>query len=207
MTRGLVVVASEALLIVAVAAPTFAQTAEPTLEFGRATTLSLFAGAGVDSAEAGPVAGGAIGWQVTPLIGFEGSGEWLGRGIGADGIAAFIKAQVTPVPKLRTRPTLEAGFGLYHTSFETAARSMPLFYQRRMPVTSLGPNGTMNFTDPAFVFGAGITIPVSRHISVRPEVETILAVRNGRSYALSTVSAHIAYQFEHHSVTPDRRAR
>jgi len=43
----------------------------------RGTTLNLFGGAAATSNDQGPIAGGAVGWEVTPRIALEGSGTWF----------------------------------------------------------------------------------------------------------------------------------
>lgn len=207
MTRAIIAFASGVLLTAAAAAPAVAQTTATPVEINQGTTLSVFGGAGRDSSQTGSVAGGAIGWQLTPKVGFEGSCEWLGRGGGADAIAGFVKVQFSPLPRLRTHPILEAGYGLYRISFPRPPRSIPGFYQGRMDGNARGPGAAATLTDPAVALGTGVTLPLTRHLSLRPDLQAIVAFRSSRRYVVTTMAVHLAYQFEHHPVTPSRRSR
>jgi len=209
VTRPYVALMMGALLLAA-ATPAVAQTtqgtAEPT-DFRHATTLSGFAGVAVDSDTTGSAFGGSIGWQLTPRVALQSSGEWLDRGAGADAFAVAFKAQADLFPTLRARPFVEGGLGLYHASFDSRATRMPHFYQRRMNTGRSGPTETAAFTDPACVLGGGLSIGVTRRLMVRPNVEAMVVARHSRTYVVTTVAVHLAYRFEHHPVTPIRRAK
>jgi hypothetical protein len=196
--------------LLAAAAPAVAQTTQettPPTDFRHATTLSGFAGAAVDSNKTGTAFGGSIGWQLTPRVAIQSSGQWLDRGGGADAFAVAFKAQADLFPTLRAHPFIEGGLGLYHASFDSMAARMPPFYQRRMNTGLNGPVETAAFTDPACVLGGGLNIGVTRHLMVRPNVEAMVVARHSRTYVVTTVAVHLAYRFEHHPVTQSRRAK
>jgi hypothetical protein len=63
------------------------------------------------------------------------------------------------------------------------------------------------FTDPAFVAAAGIDVPLSRRVSVRPDVRGMWVVRDGHAYQMVLVGLQLAYHIEDHPVTPSRSTR
>jgi hypothetical protein len=171
------------------------------------TTLSAFAGAGTDSSKTGAVGGMSMGWEATPVLAFEGSGSWLDRGAGADAFAAALKVQAGLRSVRTVVPFVEAGFGLYRAWFDPESTSIPEFYERRMNTTAPATPTPRTFTDPALVFGGGVSLFASRRISLRPDVETMLVRADGQSYFVTTVAVRLAYHFEEHPVTPARRFR
>jgi hypothetical protein len=176
-----------------------AQQATPSEE--HATTLNVFAGAGTDSSQTGPVAGMAMGWEATPLLALEGSGSWLDRGDGADAFAAAFKVQAR-LQSLRTVvPYVEAGFGMYRAWFDPDSTAIPEFYQNRITATD------RTVTDPAFVVGGGVSVFASRRISIRPEIETLLVRDHGRNYFVTTFAARLAYHFGDRPITQAGRRR
>lgn len=209
MTRAYVSLMWGALLL-AGGAPAMAQTAQTTAEppdFRHATTLSAFAGAAVDSDTTGAAFGGSIGWQLTPRVALQGSGEWFDRGAGSDAFAVAFKAQAELFPTLRMRPFLEGGLGLYRASFDSRSVRMPHFYQRRMNMGPNGPAQAAAFTDPACVLGGGLSLGVTRHLMLRPNVEAMVVASHSRTHVVTTVAVHMAYRFEHHPVTPVKRSK
>jgi hypothetical protein len=168
-------------------------------EWQHGTTLNVFMGAGTDSSETGLVAGMAMGWEATSLLAFEGSGSWLDRGAGADAFAAALKVQARLRSVRTVVPFVEAGFGLYRAWFDPESTAIPEFYEPRITATA------RTFTDPAFVFGGGVSLFASRRISIRPDVETMLVRRNGQNYFVTTVAARFAYHFEDRPITPAGR--
>jgi hypothetical protein len=166
-----------------------------------ATTLNVFAGASSDSSETGVAAGMAMGWEVSPLLALEGSGSWLDRGDGADAFAAAFKIQAR-MRSLRTAvPFVEAGFGLYRAWFDPNSTAIPEFYQDRITATD------RTVTDPAFVAGGGVSLMLSRRISLRPEIETMLVRDAGRNYFVTTFAARLAYHFGDRPITQAVRRR
>src|SRR5215207_3282863 len=69
-----------ACLCCGLASPAFTQTDIGSSEWSRGTTLNGFAGVAVDSAHAGPMIGGTVGWEVVPGVAIEGTGAWLDFG-------------------------------------------------------------------------------------------------------------------------------
>jgi len=191
-----------AVVVIVLSVPAAAQTAPPGNDWSHGTSLSVFGGLAGDSSEAGPLAGAAIGWEVTPAIAIEGSGHWLDRGSGADAFAAALKVQAGLMVPHRAVPFLEAGIGLYRAWFDPAADTVPDFYRHRMAATTPGPGVTSTFTDPSFLFGGGVNIFVTRHIAIRPCIESMIVRRDSQNYVVTAVAVHFAYHFESHPVAP-----
>ena len=163
-----------------------------------ATTLNVFAGAATDSSQTGLAAGMAMGWDGSPRLAFEGNGSWFDRGDGANAFAAAAKMQVRVRAARPVVPFVEAGFGLYRAWFDPDSTAIPEFYRDRITATD------RTVTDPAFVFGAGLNLFVSRQISIRPEIETLLVRGGGQNYYVSTFAARFVYHFEDRPITPAR---
>jgi hypothetical protein len=170
-------------------------------EWSRGTTLSGFAGMAMDSKHNGPAIGGVIGYEVTPRLTIEGGGSWFEFGDGASAFAGSIKLRARLWGQRTVDPFLTGGVGFYRASFDRASNVAPGFYQRRMrmPATGLGDT---SFTDPALVAGAGMNIFVTRHFAVRPDVETLIVLRDRRSHVVTTLSLHAVFHIESHPVTP-----
>jgi hypothetical protein len=168
------------------------------------TTLNVFAGAATDSSSTGPVGGAAIGWEFTPRIAIEGSGYWFDRAANADAFAAAVKVQGGLIASRVAMPFVEAGVGLYRASFEPTATAVPDFYRRRISTGPQGPGTTHTFTDPAFVFGGGVNVFLSRHLAIRPHVEAMAVRRDRHDYLVTSAAVRVAYYFESRPVTPLR---
>ena len=182
-------------LVMTLSMPASAQQATAP-EGQHATTLNVFAGAGTDSSETGFVAGMAMGWDVTRQLALEGSGSWLDRGDGADAFSAALKVQARLRTVRTVGPVVEAGFGMYRAWFDPDATAIPEFYRHRITATD------RTVTDPAFVFGGGVSLFASRRISIRPDVETMLVRSSGQNYFVTTFAARFVYHFEDRPITP-----
>jgi hypothetical protein len=90
-------------------------------------------------------------------------------------------------------------------SLDTGQHSPPAFYGRRLSASDPGQGTRFSFTDPAAALGGGITVQVSRHVSLRPEIETIVAWHDASTFVTTSVVVQVAYHFERHVVTPVRR--
>jgi len=188
-----------ALVLLVLAVNAAAQQTDPPEE--HATTLNAFAGAASDWSETGLAAGMAMGWEVSPLLALEGSGSWFNRGAGADAFAASFKV-LARGRSLRTAfPFAEAGFGLYRARFDQGSTAVPEFYQGRITATD------RTVTDPAFVFGGGVSLMVSGRMSLRPEIETLLARDAGQNYFVTTFAVRLAYHFGGLPIAPALRRR
>jgi hypothetical protein len=196
MSRALQVGCS-AFVILLLCVNASAQQATPPQE--HATTLNAFAGAGTDASETGLVAGMAMGWDATPRFGLEGSGSWFDRGDGADAFAAVFKVQARLRPARTVVPFVEAGFGMYRAWFDPDSTAVPEFYQDRITATD------RTVTDPAWVFGGGISLLASRRISIRPEVESLLVRGGGQNYFVTSFAVRLAYHFGDRPGAPARR--
>lgn len=200
MYRALQAGCSALVLLMTFSMNVSAQQAAPP-EGERATTLNVFAGGATDASETGLVAGMAMGWDASPMLALEGSGSWLDRGGGASAFAAAMKVQVRLRPVRTVIPFGEAGFGMYRAWFDPDSTAIPEFYQTRITATD------RTVTDPALVFGGGVSVFLSPRISFRPEVETMLVRDSGQNYFVTSVAARFVYHFEDRPITPAGRFR
>jgi hypothetical protein len=192
------------LSLLVLSATASAQTDTPAM-WRRGTMLNLFGGAVATSNDQGPIAGGAVGWEVTPRIALEGSGTWFEWGHRAHAFGATVRAQVAIATARPVVPFLSGGVGLYRTWFRTADTGMPEFYGRRMRNVPAPVGVSATFTDPSVVFGGGVNVFVSRHVAVRPDVEATVVVRHSRTHVVTAAAVHLAYHFEDRPITPARR--
>jgi outer membrane protein with beta-barrel domain len=183
-------------ILLGLSAPASAQLLHQSHEWSHGTTLNIFAGTATDSVETGPVAGTSLGWEVTRVIAIEGSGYWLDRSGRSEAFAAALKLQAALIPPHTAVPFVTGGVGLYRASYENGAAEMPEFYRRRTSTTEHSPATITTFTDPSFVFGGGLNVFVTRHIAIRPDVESTIVVRDSASHIVTTVAVHLAYHFE-----------
>ncbi len=176
-----------------------------------ATAVVAEGGAAADSSTTSGWFGGTALWQPMNRFGIAVSGRWIDAGPGSTGFAGDISAEFGLAPKsVRNMPYVRVGFGAYRADFDVTdaahVAKLPTFYQRR-----LGALDTVTqhrtFTDPAFVAAAGIDVPLSRSVSVRPDVRGMWVVRDGHAYQMVLVGLQLAYHIEEHPVTPSRSAR
>jgi hypothetical protein len=187
------------LLVLSLRGVAFAQIAPPPKnEWSHGTTLNVFAGAASASSETGPLLGGAFGWEVIPWFALEGSGAWLDRTNGAEAFAADLKALVGLPGAHAIAPFVEGGIGLYRASFDLSQGVLPDFYQGRIAGNTSVAGTTVTFNDPSFILGGGVSLFVTRHIAIRPDVDVKIVRRNSQSYAVTAVAVRLAYHFEEH---------
>ncbi len=174
-------------------------------EWSRGTTLNGFGGAAADSSQGAPALGGAIGWEVTPGLAIEGSGAWMDFGHGTTSFAGALKVRARLWGHRSVDPFVQAGVGLYRAAYGADDTAVPEFYRWRInpPTTGVAPNRI--FTDPTLVAGAGVSLFVNRHFAIRPDVEAVFVIRDGRSHIVTIAAIHAVYHFEDHPVTADRR--
>jgi hypothetical protein len=196
-------IAAMLLLTSAVADSALARQA-PATEWSHGTTLNGFGGLTADSRQAGPVLGGAAGWELTPGLAIEGSGGWTEFGHGTSSFAGALKARIRIVGRRKVDPFVQAGVGLYRVTFGLTDTAVPQFYARRMG-GGVATASARTFTDPSVVAGGGVSIFVNRHIAIRPDAEAAVVFRGGHSHVMTTIAVHVVYHFEHHPVTPTRR--
>lgn len=193
------------ILVVAITAgwPAYAAAQEVVRpgEWSRGTTLSGFAGVATDGDHSGPVIGGVAGYEITPRFTIEASGSWLEFGEGASAFAGAIKLRARLSGRRTVDPFVLGGVGFYRASFDHSAAVAPGSYRNRLRVQGTG-LGDTSFTDPALVFGAGVNIFVTRHFAIRPDVESFVVLRNGRSPTATSLSVHAVFHIESHPVTP-----
>jgi opacity protein-like surface antigen len=190
------------VLLLASSIAATAQTVPPGNVWSSGTTIDLFAGGASASGNAGPVAGGAAGWELTPWLGVDGNLTWLKTFGNAEAFTTALNARAHFLTNRAVSPYVRAGFGLYRTSFSSASVDVPDFYRRRTADASPGFDSSYRFTDPAWVFGGGVTIFRSHHVAIHPAAETIVVRRDAQSYVVASVTVHVSYHFELHSDTP-----
>lgn len=179
-----------------------AQTSPTEHVWSDGTTLNAFGGVSVASSDAGALAGGGAGWEMTPRYGLEGRFAWANSVGGGDTLAASLTFNANLHRSRPCVPFIKAGVGLYRASF-ASVDEMPAFYSRRATDSGTAVP-TKVFTDPTLVVGTGVDIFTSRHFAVRPEVGLTFALGGGHVYTVPTVTFHVSYHFESHPVTPTR---
>ena len=187
------------------AASASAQTAarEP-VDFRHATTLGITGGGAVDGEQAGPAAGALLGWQLSPRIGIEGFGRWFARDHDSNAFAAALTVQANVASLGTASMFVNGGFGMYYVDFGSSAMgSMPEFYRRRMS-DEHAPVSGRSFTDPAIVAGGGLQFALSRHVILRPSIDTTIVPAQSRYHFVTTFAVSLAYRFEQHPVTSSR---
>jgi hypothetical protein len=193
------------IVVLALVAPSVAaQTVPPGNPWNRGTTLNVFVGANRASSELGPAAGGALGWELWPWLGVEGSAGWLDRPGRAHAFAAELKALVG-LPRLRpVVPFVEGGVGLYRATFDRAAPGIPAFYRGRVRSGTSLSQGLASVTDPSLVVGGGANVYLNRHIAIRPEMEARIVLHDSQRHVVTSMAVRFAYHFEEHPITPAR---
>lgn len=75
---------------------------------------------------------------------------------------------------------------------------MPMFYARRMGNITIPASGMMggrSFTDPAAIFGGGVTLNASERIYVRPEARALMVFGDGDTYTLGFFTLRVGFRF------------
>jgi len=72
-------------------------------------------------------------------------------------------------------------------------------------VTTTLATGQQSFSDPAYVVSAGVSLFPTKHMSIRPEVETMLVHGGGENLVGVTVAVRLAFHFEERGVTSARK--
>jgi hypothetical protein len=168
-----------------------AQGKPPAHMWSHCTTLTLSGGATTASDQNGGMLSGAIGWEMTPRLGLEGSGMWFARQTGSTAFAGALSVRALMTDSHTLAPFVEGGFGLFAASFDpNRATDIPAFYADRM-------SGTITnwFTDPAFFAAAGVDVFRSNRIAIRPTVGAIFAVDDGHAYTTATATVRVEYHF------------
>jgi len=194
---------SIAVAFVAVSAVVSAQE-PPANIWSHGTTLNLFAGAASEPTKGALIAGGAVGWQLTPTMAIEGTGGWIDSQHSSSWFTAALKAQVRLAHARGINPYVEGGIGLCRATFDAGQANLPVFYRGRMSSPPGASLMNQTFTDPTFAFGGGLNIIATRHIAVRPAVEVGMAFRNSDTFTITAGVVRLAYHFENRPVTPAR---
>jgi hypothetical protein len=190
------------LLLTAVAAPAAGQrlASSPSQpdDWRHCTIVTAAGGIATDTSDPGAAAGGAIGWEIFPRVGVEGSALWTEDAAGLDGFNAAMKLRAG-FRQTGISPFVEGGVGLYHVSTTSASDKVPEFYARRM-ATATSRTLTQSFTDPAFHIGAGVNIFVSRHFALQPAIEAMIVPADSQTFTMTMVMVRLGYHFEDHRV-------
>lgn len=173
-------------------------------EWHQGTSLALFGGLASPDQDARAALGGTISWEVTRRIAFDASGLWFPAGARNDIVLGTVGARVSLTPGHRATPYLTAGVGLLHASMQGTAAHMPGFYRDRMMMPVSSRDGR-TFDDFAVRLGAGAEILAGRRISIRPELQVVIASDRPDATVIPVVGVHLAYHFESHPITPSRR--
>jgi hypothetical protein len=187
------------------ATPLIAQAQTP--DFTRCTTVNVLGGAAMAPDMSQALFGGAVGWEMTPRLSAEMTATWLVPERGAETFSAIGTMQVALTSRRTVMPFLTGGAGLRHASFDAEKSEIPEFYARRFVDRGRIAGTRQSVTDPAFVVGGGALIFASRNVSVRPEIGVMLVPRDSETAVITTFTIRLAYHFELHRVTRDRRTR
>ena len=174
-----------------------AQTTPAARQFSWGSTVSGLVGAARSSGETAATFGAGIGWEGNPRFELGAQAAWLNQRTDITGFAASLFGVWTMATGDRSRavPFLKGGFGLYRASFDDPTTPLPSFYAGR-------DGSARRFTDPTFTAGGGLSVYLSRHISVRPVVEAVLIRRYSKSQVIPMATVQAVYHFEKHNVTP-----
>ena len=135
------------------------------------------------------------GLGLKPWLGVDGNLTWLKTFGDSEAFTTALNARAHFLTNRAVSPVRPAGFGLYRTSFNSASVDVPDFYRRRTTDASPGYDSLYRFTDPAWVFGSGLTIFRSRHVAIHPAAEAIVVRRDAQSYVV-TSGPFTRYLFE-----------
>jgi len=203
--RGLV--GAAALLSPLAAAPASAQALSPA-DWHQGSSLALFGGTAVPHDDARAAYGGSIAWEFTPRLSIDAGGQWLAAAGRDDVVFGSVGIRYAVRGSRPAMAYVSAGVGLYRASFRDASSQAdaPAFYARRMAMGIHGPTaGRRTFDDFAARIGGGVEIFAGRHVSIRPTVDLIVVTAAGHRQIVPAAGVHVAYHFESHPITPDRR--
>jgi uncharacterized protein involved in copper resistance len=188
--------------VTAVAQPPVKAAYEPST---RCSSLAVYGGVSTAESRTGGLAGGAIGWQISPWVGLEADSFWVDRPGSEAGFSAAFNARWSLVTGWKAIPFLKTGLGLYHASFDTGDDTVPAFYLDRLGDGSAGVGVKRSFTDPTAIVGGGVDIGLSRRVSLRPQADATFAFDHGKSRVMPGFTLHLAFHFDEHPITPSRK--
>lgn len=171
-----------AFLIVAPAASAQVESAT----WHKGTALALFGGASTANDTTDGVAGGMIGWELTPRLTFEGAGFWR-TGHRSDTFSALVGTRINLLRPRPVVPFVSVGAGVHRSRADR-----PLA------------DGVRRATADHFAvgLGGGVDIALRRHLTLRPDVRVLLMDAAGGRQAVTLYGVSLAYHFEEHIVTP-----
>jgi hypothetical protein len=157
-------------------------------DFTHGTVAGVLGGVSFQESQAHPTLGGMIGWTLTSKWAVEVAAAWSDRVNDSIAFGTSLSLRRSVWTSRGVAPYLKAGAGLY---IETADQSE-------------GTIATSNyrFNDPAAVVGAGVSWLLSRRFAIRPEVETFIVWKDGRTTAITSVVALLEFHFDQPRITP-----
>jgi len=188
-----------ALLMAAVA---HAQTSTPHRDWEHATELAGVAAAASVADVTDLALGGLAGWDLSPHVTIEGRGLWLNRGTRDTAFTGDLGALLRFGSRQTARPYVGGGFGLYRESVQPQSEGVPKFYRDRLTPGLLAGQEHVVFTDPAVRLTAGMEFIVHRHVTLRPELSTLLVWGGDAHQTVVMAGLRVGYRFEDHPVTP-----
>lgn len=197
-----------ALTLLPALAPAVSAQNPPATEWQQGSSLSLVGGIATSSGDVDPAVGGAINWEITPRVALDASAIWLRGGRHEDAIFGSIGARYGLTTDRPARPFVSAGLGLYRATFDDDdPAGMPGFYGRRLmmhtPTAAFGPRRT--FDDFAVRAGGGVEVFASRRVSIRPEAQLVIVMRDSHTRVVPLFDVQLVWHFENHPITPARR--
>jgi hypothetical protein len=164
------------------------------------TVLSGFAGGTADAEGAAPAAGLELGWEITHRFAIEGTTLWSRPDSAQSDFGVVIGPRLNLAHNRRQVPFITTGVGMYRASFDSLAGTLPPFYGDRLTGTDRVAT-TGKFDDFLASVGGGAEFFVHDHWAVRPDVRLMMVFSGSDTRWITTVGAHLAYHFEHHSTT------
>ena len=187
-------------------AGTAAARAQSTVDFTRCTTANLLGGVAFSEGDQTAQFGGAVGWELAPRFAVETTARWLVPKNGADAFAVSFTAQTALLSRRTFVPFVSGGLGAVQRELRRKRQPRPRVLQPPHGRTRRAGRSDERFTDPAVVFGGGVSIFATRNMSIRPEVETIWVRQDSMNHFVTSVSVRFAYHFESHRVTSSAKS-
>jgi hypothetical protein len=198
MKRLIHVAPACSLLVALFPAISSAQTTPAGEDLRHCTSIGVNAGVVSAASERDAIVGASLGWRITPRVAIEGRAAWSNPD-GAEIFAGALSAEVRLISR-RSSPYVKGGIGLYRAAFDLS-ETPPDFYARRIEPGALA---HQSFVDPSVVGGAGFEVFATRRISLRPEVEAVVVLRDWRRHVAVAATVQAVYHFEYGRVTPAR---
>jgi hypothetical protein len=175
MKRLIHVAPACSLLVALFPAISSAQTTPAGEDLRHCTSIGVNAGVVSAASERDAIVGASLGWRITPRVAIEGRAAWSNPD-GAEIFAGALSAEVRLISR-RSSPYVKGGIGLYRAAFDLS-ETPPDFY--------------------------AFEVFATRRISLRPEVEAVVVLRDWRRHVAVAATVQAVYHFEYGRVTPAR---